>query len=262
MLTGVVFLVILAILATLLRAPCPGMIFDQSTGWRVRTDADPLPRSCAHSSDVTLTEALRSPQLLLIMSLFFLTIFGGLMVISKLAAYAQEAPPGGPGLASSTAAKLVMTLAICNALGRPAWGWLSVKMGTRNALVVCPLFMGSGMLLLSLGTALPIFGLGVLLTGFAFGGTLSLIPIMTTAMFGSAFVGRIYGLVFAVGFGLGGFFGPLTGGALRDFTGSYDASLYASLVLCLVSAGLAAVLLPAAGKEALRRPAPKLVLAS
>ncbi|MCC5877517.1 MAG: OFA family MFS transporter [Candidatus Sumerlaeia bacterium] len=254
MLTGGVFLIVLVVLATLIRVPTSGMIFEKSTGWRARTAVDPLPQSNTESPDFTLGEAIRSRYFALMVLLFFLTIFGGLMVVSKLAAYARELPPGGPGLAATTAATLVMLLAICNGLGRPCWGWISARIGIRNAIVMCSLSMGSGMLLLALGSTLPIFAIGTLVTGFAFGGTLALIPIMTTALFGAAYVGRIYGLIFAFGFGLGGFFGPLKGGALRDFTGTYAPSLYIALVLCLISATLAGTLLPSSGNESLQRP--------
>lgn len=254
MATGVVFLVVLSAIATLLAAPTPNMIFEKGTGWRARKEGDPLPLQNLESPDFTLREAIRSPYLALMVLLFSLTIFGGLMVISKIAAYAQELPPSGPGLPAATAATLVMLLAICNAIGRPSWGWLTSKIGNRNALILCPLFMGTGMLLLAVGNTLSVFAIGALVTGFAFGGTLALIPIMTTALFGSTYVGRIYGLIFAIGFGLGGFFGPLTGGALRDLTGAYAPSLYIALTLCLVSATLAGTMLPKSGYESLQRP--------
>lgn len=254
MLTGAVFLVAMSAIATLLAAPTPNMIFEKGTGWRLRKEGDPLPLPSMDSPDYTLCEAIRSPYLTLMVLLFALTIFGGLMVISKIAAFAQEAPPSGPGLTATTAATLVMLIAICNALGRPCWGWLSAKIGNRTALVLCPLFMGAGMFILAVGNTFSIFVVGALVTGFAFGGTLALIPIMTTALFGATYVGRIYGLVFAIGFGLGGFFGPLTGGTLRDFSGTYAPSLYIALALCLISAIMAGTMLPKPGTEALRRP--------
>ncbi len=255
--TGVIFVAVLGIVASIIRYPTSDLKFDEEKGWIVTetSHSDSKKRSkVIPDSDFRFGEALQSPYLWLMGFLFFLTIFGGLMVVSQLKAFAVEAVPAGAGLPEKTATALVMALAVCNGLGRPSWGFLSGKVGIKNCLIICPLIMGLSMAILAFGSGSFVIGLGAICCGFAFGGTLALVPIMTAALFGSTFVGRIYGVVYLIGFGLGGFFGPPVGGKIQEVTGSYDTAFLISVGMTVLAAILSVVFLPSAGKEQLSRP--------
>jgi MFS family permease len=250
---GVVFLVVLGFLATLIRFPPAGWAFHPGTGWQPTPASAPPTGAALPAADLNLRVALGRPQFALVALLFFLTVFGGMMVIGQLAAFAAEPAPAGPGLGLATAAKLVMILALFNGIGRPAWGWIAGRIGPRWALATCPLLMTAAMALFALGHTAPVLALAAALCGFSFGGTLALVPIMTTALFGPAFVGRVYGLIYFLGLGGGGFLGPPTGAWMHHRYGDYDPAFALSAAMATLAALLAATLLPPRGREHLGR---------
>jgi len=153
------------------------------------------------------------------------------------------------GLGAGVAAGSVVILGICNAAGRPLFGGLSGVIGIKKALILCPLIMASALGVLAIANSTPLAVLGVILLGTAFGGTLALNPSMTSAIFGTAFLARVYGIIYFIGFGLGGFFGTLAGGALLAATGTHDTALLLAAGLAVASAILSVLLLPARGAE-------------
>ncbi len=234
--TGIVYLVVLGVVALLLRFPREGEVTAELAA------SNQLAGS-------TFREAVRDWRMWYLGLQFFLTIFGGLMVMSQVAAMIGGAAPAGMGLGTEVAAAMIVVLGLCNAGGRPIFGGLSGVIGIKTALVLCPLIMASALGVLAIADTRAMVLLGVILLGLAFGGTLALNPVMTSAIFGTAFVARIYGGIYFLGFGLGGFFGSQVGGALLTATGSYVAALLLAAGLAISSAVLSTLLLPARGQE-------------
>lgn len=265
--TGVVFAVVLLIVGSVLRFPPADWQFVPGRGWEpMDGDAAAAARNrneiVADPQDLTFAEAARTPQMWLTGLMFFLSIFGGLMAVSQLAAFARDAQPTGIGMAAAAAGLVVMTMAIFNGAGRPTWGALSDLIGIRNTYMIVICLMIAAMLSLSIASTPTMLFIAAGLTGFAFGGTLALNPILTTAFFGSSYVARIYGLVFLIGFGGGGFFGPLIGGMVRTTTGSYETAFLSAAATAGVALVLAYFLVPKRGEEHLQRPSPGLAAAS
>lgn len=232
--TGLAYAGVLLPIALLIRFPRPGEV-----GGGVSPGAS--------AGGLRFAQAVRTRQLWVLGGVFFLTISGALMVTSQLAALVQVAPPRGPGLTAALAAGVITVLAVCNGFGRPLWGWISGRLGPRTCLVVCPCLMAIA--LLGLALALPAGGrvgvtLSVALLGLAFGGALALNPIMASAVFGPAYVARIYGLIFLLGFSFGGFLGPQIGARIRALSDSETPALYAGAAAALAAAVLAALFLP------------------
>jgi len=257
--TGGIFAVVLLIIATILRFPPADWHFVAGKGWQpMEGDAAAAARGrdevAVNPNDLTFAEAARTPQMWLTGVMFFLSIFGGLMAISQLAAFARDAQPAGIGMVAAAAALVVMTMAIFNGAGRPTWGAISDIIGIRNAYMIVICLMIAAMLTLSIAATPTMMFVAAGLTGFAFGGTLALNPILTTAFFGSTYVARIYGLVFLIGFGGGGFFGPMVGGMVRTQTGSYDMAFLSAAATATVALVLAFFLVPKRGQENLKRP--------
>lgn len=76
---------------------------------------------------------------------------------------------------------------------------------------------------------------GVSVVGFTFGGMLSLFPAATSDYFGMRHFGVNYGMMLTA-WGVGGVFGPLMGGIVRDLTGTYVVSYAVSIALSLAGA--------------------------
>ncbi|MCX7717857.1 MAG: MFS transporter [Candidatus Sumerlaeaceae bacterium] len=249
--TGLVFLVLLAIAGTIIRFPARNQVFLPDSGWQVAAEVGGQHnRQSSEQPGLTFRKAAARREFWLLGLLFFLTVFGGLMVIAQLAAFAAEPAPGGPGFSRGAAVFLVTALAVMNGVGRPTWGWMSAHLGTKFCLIVCPLVMMVAQLALTSRSS-AVVAAGVLLTGFSFGGMLALLPVMTAAMFGPARLGAIYGVVFFLGFGLGGLAGPPTGGWLREVMGNYNGAFVVSGIMAALSSVMAWRLLPDPGRERL-----------
>lgn len=248
LITGGVFAFFLTIVATIIRFPPPNYRFTIDNGWQ------PIPHGVevgnqtieVNPEDLTLSEVLRNGLFWFTGVSFFLTIFGGLMAVSQLAAFAG---PKGIGLSEIAAATVVQAMAIFNGIGRPTWGWISGKLGPKRSLVSVALFMAFSLLVLSTSDSRFLVTLGAAMVGFSFGGALSLNPIMSTFMFGSSYIARIYGWIFFMGFGFGGFFGPHVGGLIYTATGKYESAFLLAAAVAVFSAILSAFIFPAKGKE-------------
>ncbi len=249
--TGVVFLVLLFVLATIIRFPPDGYQFVEGKGWQAASENDLLTESqvTTNLTDFSFGEAFRNKFSWLTGLLFFLCIFGGLTTLSQLAPYAAESLPKGIGLTAAGAATVIMALSLFNGLGRPAWGAISGKIGPKRALIGSQLAMVLGLIVLAFAMDRTSVTAGAILVGFAFGGQLALNPVMATALFGASYIARIYGFIFFLGFGLGGFLGPRVGGMIHDATQGYEWVFITSAVLSLMSAVLSVFFFPAWGTE-------------
>ncbi len=255
MLTGGVFAIVLGIVASIIQFPPSNYQFSADKGWQPLAGGAVAQKQAVavNPEDLTLAEALKNGLFWFTGISFFMTIFGGLMATSQLAAFAGAAAPVGIGLAPAIAATVIQAMSVNNGMGRPAWGWVSGKIGPKNALVGVALFMALSLYVLSISESRAMITLGAALVGLSFGGALALNPVIATFMFGSSYIARIYGWIFFMGFGFGGFFGPRVGGMLFTSTGSYDTPFLLSAGLAITSAVLSAIILPAKGKEKQRR---------
>jgi OFA family oxalate/formate antiporter-like MFS transporter len=199
----------------------------------------PPPRS------VDAAAAVRTSRLWVLGGLFLLTIFGGLMTTSSLAAVVGFDQPGGKGFGAAAGGLALAVFGIFNAAGRPLWSLLApaTRLGTRWCLTLCPLVMAFGLANLYAADELWHVLVACVALGLAFGGTLALHPIATAERYGATNLAQIYGIIYFVGFGLGGLLGPLTGGWLFSKLGSFDAALVLGSVVSVAAGFASGVLL-------------------
>lgn len=227
-----IYAVVLAVIASIMRFP----------------KADEVP---AHDpaeeegGSLDLREALLTRELWTLTLILFLSAFGGLMVARKMFAnYSESIDAGAVGL--SIAGVAVMLQSAFNAAGRPVWGWISGRVGVRLSSGFCGFLMVAGLLMLAgidggsltnmnLG-GFHLFGVAVL--GFGYGGAVALAAVNSATMFGTARIGRVYGLIFMIGFGGAELVGPAVGRSLHARTGDYHLSLWIAAAL----AGLAGII--------------------
>ncbi len=241
LLTAAVYGVVLAIAASIIRFPRP----DE---WESSGISE-------YGNDFDLMEALLTRELWTLALLLFLSMFGGLMVFSQLFPFFTESIAASGASGATIAAAAVIAQPVCNALGRPAWGWASGRMGIRFCIALCAMVMTGGLALLirSGGHTLAPADVGwasllaIGLIGFSFGGTVSVGANASATMFGTRYVAQIFGLVFLLGFGGAGVLGPMAGAYLRQATGDYHLSLYIAVGLSTLSAVFALIALPDRG---------------
>ncbi len=145
----------------------------------------------------------------------FCGTFSGLLVIGMLKPIGMAS-----GLPSETAALAISALAIGNTAGRITWGWIFDRIG-YPAIPVSLLFSGVALgTLIAAGVSPVTFVVAAILVGFGFGACFVLYAAQVAARYGVRDVGRVYPLLF-LAYGVAGITGPLLGGLLRDWTGSY-----------------------------------------
>lgn len=200
--------------------------------------------------DYMPNEMLRMLPFWAIWVMFIFSSMAGLMTIGNIKLFGIDALQARAGLtaeAASLAAGTAMAVfySLANGIGRIVWGMISDKIGYKLSLVIMCAAQGVVMLLFFLlgGTTVLLY-LAAALIGFNFGGNFALFPLATSDMFGAKNLGRNYGWVFTA-YGVGGIFGPILAGTLRDASLKSGAGLQGWLtvfIICGVACLVAAVI--------------------
>lgn len=228
---GVAALVVIMLLGLPLRFP--------PAGW---TPAGWAPTAAqASACELTRSEMVRTGAFWGLWLCFFIGTVAGLMAIGIAAPVGQEVFL----LPAATAAALVGVFAIFNGAGRPLFGALVDRLGTRTTAIANLALIAAAALLLWAGSASG--GAAVYVAGFAalwlcLGGWLAIAPACTAAYCGTRYYGPNYGLVFTA-YGVGAIVGNLFAGTLRDVVGSYTAVFLPVAGLALLGVAIAVLLL-------------------
>ncbi len=204
----------------------------------------------APTGDLTWRQTLRTGRFYLVWLMFFSGAMAGLMVIGILKPFAgsqlvNAAEAAGSELTKAARSDLLLegamavgVLAIFNAIGRVAWGFLSDRIGRTLAMTLMFALQGVTLLVLaSLDTKFSL-GVGAAFVGFNFGGNFALFPSLTADLFGSRYIGANYGWVFT-SYGVAGVIGVSVGNWAYARTDSYFAAFAIAAGLCFLSAVLA-----------------------
>jgi len=161
----------------------------------------------------------------------FAGTFAGLLVIGNLKPMLLS-----KGIDSAIATASISVFAAGNAMGRIFWGWLV----DRRKTPVIPLSLA--MLAFSLGLLAVIQSstsavIVSFLTGIAFGSCFVIYAAQAGYYYGARHVAAVYPIIF-LSYGLSGLLGPLTGGWICDFTGSYQGGLIVGIAVATSRIGL------------------------
>jgi OFA family oxalate/formate antiporter-like MFS transporter len=149
------------------------------------------------------------------------------MIIGHLAGFGRD-----QGLTAMAAAGAVSSLAFSNAATRILSGWFVDMVGVRIYFAVTFALQTAAMVaIFQLGGS--VYGLAAIaiLIGWNYGAMFTLFPATCLQFYGPTAQGSNYGLLFTA-WGLAGFAGPMTGGWLKDMTGSYYAPFLIAAALC------------------------------
>jgi MFS family permease len=180
---------------------------------------------------LTLVQALRHHAFWALFSTFFFTAIGMYAIAVQVVAYLVEV--GFPPLQAATAWGLSGVILV---VGMLTVSWLDSLIGRRRAIL-----FSYGLTCLGIGCLwlLHRYPNIWLLGGFllCFGSTIgSRGPLITAAainIFRGRRVGTIFGTI-SIGSGLGSAFGSLTGGAIHDWSQSYDLVILFALINVLI----------------------------
>lgn len=182
-----------------------------------------------NSINYSWKETLKTKEFYMIWTIFCFGTFAGLLVIGQLSNIGLEQA----GI--QRAFTLTIIYAIFNAFGRIAWGVISDSIGRKNSLLSMYSIQVIAFMLMPFLTNPFTLTLGIATVGFTFGGMLTVFPAITADYYGMKNFGLNYGLVITA-WGIGGVFGPLLGGIVRDLTGTYTFSYLVSAILSLLGA--------------------------
>lgn len=145
----------------------------------------------------------------------FTGTFAGLLVIGNLKPLGLSA-----GVSVASAAVAISTFSAGNAAGRVLWGWLADRLGI-HVIPLSLLFLAAMVLSLVFIPEFPgAFWLMAAAVGFGFGACFVVYAAHVATHFGVERLASVYPAVF-IFYGLSGVLGPLAGGMLFDYTGSY-----------------------------------------
>ena len=175
-----------------------------------------------------LTEAFKNKSYLLLTSGFFVCGFHITLVGTHVPTYVIDR-----GLEGWTAATILSLIGLFNIFGSLLSGYLSTKMSKKIILSVIYLLRGISICFFIF---LPPSNIGAFIFGASFGFLwLSTVPAtsgIVAHMFGTKYLGVLYGIVF-LSHQVGSFFGAYLGGLFHDLYGSYNYAWYLAIALSI-----------------------------
>lgn len=223
LLFGVVYFLVIMVSAFLYRVPVSGY---KPQGWEPPAGKDSSKRMISQK-DVHLDQALKTPQFYQVWVVLCLNVTAGIGIISVAKTMMTEIFSNAlPDIVDVTfAATYVLMIGMFNMLGRVMWASASDKLGRRNT---CSIFCAAGFLLyLSIPVAahyvnldpsifwLLMFYAATMIIFTFYGGVFATVPAYLADLFGTRYVGGIYGRLLTA-WSVAGVLGPLAVTSLRD----------------------------------------------
>jgi MFS family permease len=198
---------------------------------RSPSESESIEKESKQSFKEALTEAFKTKSYLLLVSGFFVCGFHITLVGTHVPKYVIDR-----GLEDWTAAAILSLIGLFNIFGSLLSGYLSVKMSKKIILSGIYFLRGISIVLFIFT---PASNVSAFLFGASFGFLwLSTVPAtsgIVAHMFGTKYLGLLYGIVF-LSHQIGSFFGAYLGGLFHDLYGSYDYAWYLAIALSLFAA--------------------------
>ena len=193
--------------------------------------AQSLEKPSDQSTMSALKEAFKTKSYVLLTAGFFVCGFHITLVGTHVPTYVIDR-----GLESWTAAAILSLIGLFNIFGSLLSGYLSTKM--KKKVILSALYALRG-ISICLFIFLPASNINAFIFGASFGFLwLSTVPAtsgIVAHMFGTKYLGLLYGIVF-LSHQIGSFFGSFLGGLFHDIYGSYDYAWYLAIVLSIFAA--------------------------
>ncbi len=178
-----------------------------------------------------LREAFKNKSYILLVAGFFVCGFHITLVGTHVPKYVIDR-----GLEGWTAAAILSLIGLFNIFGSLLSGYLSAKMSKKIILSGIYFLRGISIILFIFT---PASNLSAFLFGASFGFLwLSTVPAtsgIVAHLFGTKYLGMLYGIVF-LSHQIGSFFGAYLGGLFHDLYGSYDYAWYLAIALSVFAA--------------------------
>ena len=190
-----------------------------------------IKKSNEQSTSTALKEAFKNKSYILLTSGFFVCGFHITLVGTHVPTYVIDR-----GLEDWTAAAILSLIGLFNIFGSLTSGYLSTKISKKIILSVIYFLRGISIIFFIF---LPPSNISSFIFGASFGFLwLSTVPAtsgIVAHVFGTKYLGLLYGIVF-LSHQIGSFFGAYLGGLFHDLYGSYDYAWYLAIALSVFAA--------------------------
>lgn len=215
---GSLFIVILPLLTRFLHYP-------SNTLQPLKTDGHKDKSQCLTTSEMVQTRAFKNLYLN-----FFLGTCIGLTMIGLTANIGIETSYLSPRSISLW----MSVFALSNGIGRPIFGYICDKFGSRLAMRLSyGMMIGAALLMLVSQTTVGVFVVAFSIFWLNLGAWLAIAPTTTASLFGPTYQSKNYGLVFTA-YGFGAIFGTLASSFLKESFNNYHILFYAIILLCVI----------------------------
>jgi OFA family oxalate/formate antiporter-like MFS transporter len=239
---GFAFLIIIVVLAQLLKFP--------AAGWKPAGWAPPAPKpGAAVACEFYRKDMLRTPTCWGLWLCYVIGATAGLMAIGISGPVGtqvlKDAGITDTAVATATITGLAIPFAVANGFGRPIFGALVDKLGSRNTAFVSfvLIFIASMMMAGYIGKpSVAIYTVAFILLWGCLGGWLAIAPSCTGAYFGMKDYACNYGFIFTA-YGIGAIIGNVMSSRLFDITGSWYGAFPIVAVMAIIGIIIAFVLL-------------------
>ena len=198
---------------------------------RSPSKSESVEKTSDQSFKEALTEAFKTKSYILLVSGFFVCGFHITLVGTHVPKYVSDR-----GLEDWTAAAILSLIGLFNIFGSLLSGYLSAKMSKKIILSGIYFLRGISIILFIFT---PASNISAFLFGASFGFLwLSTVPAtsgIVAHIFGTKYLGMLYGIVF-LSHQIGSFFGAYLGGLFHDLYGSYDYAWYLAIALSVFAA--------------------------
>lgn len=231
LLFGIFILVVGTLIAQLINNPPAGYTPSMPANAGKVTAAKSVTR------DYSWNEMVKTKQFYFLWIMFAFASSAGLMIIGNIATIAKSQAHMENGF------YLVGLLAVFNAGGRLAAGFLSDKIGRVRTMMIVFVIQGINMLLFA-GYSTPLaISAGTAFAGIGYGALLSLFPSAVADYYGVKNFGGNYGVLYTA-WGIAGTIGPIIAGIVVDRTGAYNLAYLISAGLLVVALAIALITKP------------------
>ncbi len=192
---------------------------------------------------LTFQEAIFTRQFKIVCTVYFIILFCTYTILMHIVQHAIDL-----GIQPSVAAGILAVVGGVSIAGRFLMGAAGDRIGDRQALTICLLFLLTALVWLQLASQLWMFYLFAILYGFAHGGFFALNSPLMARLFGTRSHGLLFGIVIFCST-LGGAMGPFAAGYIFDVTSSYKIVFLALAAMCALAIALTATLKPVTNAE-------------
>ena len=187
-------------------------------------------------SGLTLAQVRWMASFWLIIAIYLITWIPVFVPFVHAAAFAKDL-----GLGQIAAASVLSVIGVGGIVGRLSSGVVSDRFGRLPSLLAVFALQAVSFVLFAFAQGLATLWLAALIYGFAYGGSVTLLPALCSDLYGRAHVATIVGMIFAIAAAPAAI-GPYVAGWMYDVTQGYGAAFLSSAGLNLLALALALVL--------------------